>query len=439
MRRIFPDFAYGPGPRNRCWWDDTAEMPAGTTLDGHATCDVVIVGAGFTGVSAALHLARAGASVIVLDAQRIGWGASGRNGGFCCLGGGRASDATLDRRFGKSGRLDWRRTEKRAVALVSELIGEMDLDVDRHSDGETVLAHSQRAAGSFEKAARRIEENYGVTPALELGPNVANAGFGGPFHGALTTPIGFGLNPRKFLAGLVSEAQSSGVRFCEKTAVTKIAGSGVETARGSVRAERVIVATNGYSSEDIPDWMAARYMPAQSNVVVTEPISNGLRAAQGWTTAQLCYDTRSLLHYFRMLPDGRFLFGMRGGLGSSPGFERTAQRRIRRDFRRMFPAWRSVAITHGWSGMVCLSPTMLPVVGPVPAGGGTLVGFAYHGNGVAMGTFVGAILADLALGRTPDLYPDAIRVSPRRFPLGRWRRGLMVPAYALLGLRDALY
>ncbi|MEL6883399.1 MAG: FAD-binding oxidoreductase [Pseudomonadota bacterium] len=438
MKRLFADHAYGPGPRAGCWWDDTCDMPAGEPMDGGASCDVVIVGAGFTGVSAALHLARAGVSVIVLDAQRIGWGASGRNGGFCCLGGGIATDAVLDRRFGRAGRLAWREAEKAAVHCVDDLIGALKLDVDRHSKGETLLAHTARQARGFDIAATRIEENHGVTPDIIDRPDLMVAGFGGPFHRALTTPIGFGLNPRKYLAGLVAAAQAAGVRFCDETPVEAVQTDGVATPRGTVRAGRVIVATNGYSSEDIPGWMAARYLPVQSNVLVTASISPKDRDAQGWTTDQMCYDTRNLLHYFRMLPDGRFLFGMRGGLRSSPAADRGAQRRILRDFRRMFPAWHHIPVTHAWSGMACLAPGLLPCVGPMPGQPTTLVGFAYHGNGVAMGSLTGSILADLVLGKTPAVYPDAMRPTPQRFPLGRWRRALLPPAYALSQLVDAL-
>lgn len=436
MKRIFSDYAYGDGPRDGCWWDETCELSEQPVIKGDTACDVAIIGGGFTGLSAALHLARAGASVVVLDAQRIGWGASGRNGGFCCLGGGKASDAMLDRRFGKDGRLEWRGAERAAVELVDTLIRAHGWDVDRHSNGETLMAHRPRDIAGLEAEAASVAENYGVTGDLISGDALAARGMNGPFHGALTTPIGFGLNPRKYLRGLMDAVLTAGVRVFERNAVIGIDGPRVRTEHSIIKADRIILATNGYSSEDLPDWMAARYMPTQSTVLVTRPLTEDEISAQGWHTDQMAYDTRNLLHYFRLMPDRRFLIGMRGGLRSSPGAEAQARAAVVRDFRSMFPAWAHVDVTHCWSGLVCLARNQLPFVGPVPGHPHLLAGFAYHGNGVAMGSFAGRILADLALGQTPTLYPRAMRAPAARFPLGRLRRAIMPPVYAALHVRD---
>ena len=433
MRRIYPDYAYGPGPREGCWWDETCDLPRFAPLQGEVRAEVAIMGAGFTGLSAAYHLSKAGASVAVIDAHCVGWGASGRNGGFCCLGGGIASDGLLDREFGRDGRLAWRATERAAVDLVEALIESLKIDVDRHSDGETLVAHRARDAEVFPVLAQSIEENYGVTARIEP---PTDAGIGGPFHGALTTPIGFALNPRKFLSGLVRACVDQGVQIFDQSAARQISSSGLCTDAGRIVAERVIVATNGYSSENTPAFMAARYMPTQSTVLVTRPLSKQEQEAQGWARFQMAYDTRNLLHYFRLMPDGRFLFGMRGGLLSGARAEARARAAVLRDFRRMFPAWASVDVRHSWSGLVCLARNRMPYVGPLPDAPGVLAGFAYHGNGVAMGTYAGACLAALAQDKSPALFPNAMKRPPARFPLGTWRRVLMAPIYAGFALTD---
>lgn len=435
MRRIFPDYAYGPGPRDGCWWDRTVAAPDWPVATGEIAAEVAIVGGGFTGVSAALHLAEAGASVALFEAMAPGWGASGRNGGFCCLGGSRTSDAALVSCHGAQEAAAYWQAEHDAVALVAALLERLGIDADRHSRGETQLAHNRRAMDRLRRRA--------ATAGGELieAADLAAQGLGGAFHGALTTPVGFALNPRKYLFGLAAAAQRRGARLYRDTAVVRIGrdGGGHLLAAGAarVRAGAVLIATNGYSSEDLPDWLAGRYMPAQSTVMVTRPLSDAELAAQGWTSDQMAYDTRNLLHYFRLMPDRRFLFGMRGGLMSAPWVERRIRARTRRDFDRMFPAWAGVEAAGFWSGMVCLARNLVPHVGPVPGRPGMFAGLAYHGNGVAMGSYCGRLLADLALGGRTDLrYPAPMRAPMARFALGRARRLAMVPVYALLALGD---
>ncbi|WP_425083621.1 NAD(P)/FAD-dependent oxidoreductase [Ruegeria profundi] len=432
MKRIFPDYTYGDGPRQGCWWDETIAAPDWPEQQGDLQVDVAVIGGGFTGASAALHLADAAVSVAVCEAETPGWGASGRNGGFCCLGGSKLSYKAMCRRYGEVAAQAYSEAESDAVQLVESLLDRYGIDVDRHSKGETQLAHSHRA---MEALRRNADENGILHEAADL----FGLGLNGPFHGGYTTPVGFGLNPRKYLFGLTQAARAQGAVFFQNSPVLSIektaSGFAVQTPKGQIRADKVLVCTNGYSSEDIPSWMSARYMPAQSTVLVTRPLTQVEKAAQGWTSDQMSYDTRNLLHYFRVMPDGRFLFGMRGGLQSSPKAEAAIRMQVQRDFKRMFPAWSEVDVTHIWSGMVCMSRDLVPFVGPVPGQAGMFAGFAYHGNGVAMGTYSGRALARLALGQTSGL-PNVMSETARRFPLGRWRRALMPPAYAAMGLAD---
>jgi glycine/D-amino acid oxidase-like deaminating enzyme len=379
--------------------------------------------------------------VAVLEAQDFGWGASGRNGGFCCLGGAKISDAAFDARFGKQERLAYRGAEKAAVALVEDLIARHGIDVDRHSHGETQLAHRVRDMEDLRRGAAAVEENWGVSPRILEASELAEEGLGrGLFHGALTIPLGFGLNPRKYLAGLVRAAGAAGAQLFARSPVLEwsrdAGGHRLVSSGGTVKAGQVIVATNGYSSENLPEWLAGRYMPAQSTVIVTRPLTDAELHAQHWTSPQMCYDTRNLLHYFRLMPDGRFLFEMRGGVLSGRHAEATARRRTRQHFERMFPSWAQVETAHGWSGMVALARARLPFAGRVPDSPGVWAALCYHGNGVSMGSYAGRMVADLLSGAEAERYPAIMQRPLERFPLGRLRRALMPPLYAGLWLQD---
>ena len=441
MRRIYPDFAYGDGPLRGCWWSQTAQTPDRPDLRGAHRCDVAIIGCGYTGISAALHLAQAGVDATVLDARYVGFGASGRNGGFCCLGGGMLEDAALDKQAGVAGRKDWRQAERDAIGLVEGILKRHDIDVDRHSEGETQLAHRPRDFETLQRDVAKYAENYGLEARLTPRADLAAAGQSADFHGAITIPIGFGLNPRKYITGLAAAAEQAGARIFHDTPVEAInrgaAGFTLRTPQGQITADRVIVATNGYSSEDLPEWLAGRYMPTQSSIIVSRPLTDQELEDQGWTSRQACYDTRHLLHYFRLMPDNRMLFGVRGGLMASEGSEARALKRARADFDRMFPAWRQVETPYGWSGLVCIARNRMPFVGEIPDQPGMFAGLCYHGNGVAMASYSGALLADLVQGKDPrQCYPEVMQRPLAKFELGRFRRAVMPFAYAGFALSD---
>ncbi|SHL75714.1 Glycine/D-amino acid oxidase [Roseovarius marisflavi] len=435
MSRIYPAYTYGNSPRERCFWAETVPVPEFSQARDKITCDVAIIGAGFTGLSAALRLAQTGEDVCVFEAETPGWGASGRNGGFCCLGGSAASDGMLRKLYGEEARREYRRSEAEAARFAQTLIKEHDIAADAHSNGETLLAHTPKAAEGFAARAKQIEADYGVTPSLISGSDLAQSGMKGPFYAALTTPIGIALNPLKYALGLANAATRAGARIYGHSPVTKIGqvnGFRLSTPKAQVTAKRLIVATNGYSSDDLPDWMRSRYLPTQSNVIVTRPLGNDEIAAQGWSSHQMCYDDRFFLHYFRLMPDKRMLFGMRGGLFSSARFDQRMHRTIRRHFETMFPAWSHVESPHSWNGLLSLAPDLTPYAGPIADMPGAFTALSFHGNGVAMGTYAGALLADLVQGKAPEhLYPKIMQAAPRRWPLGRLRRAMLWPPYAL--------
>ncbi|NIZ10393.1 FAD-dependent oxidoreductase [Pseudooceanicola sp. HF7] len=436
-RRIYGDFAYTRGPIEHCYWAEAVPEAAlaHAPVQGRAACRVAVVGGGYTGLNAALALAEAGQDVMLLDAEFPGFGASGRNGGFCCLGSHRASDARL-RRFGPDGPSEVRQAEAAAIAHVEALIGRFGIDVDRHSEGEVVLAHSPRAMEALRRHADEFTRDFGAEARIIERADLAAEGLYSPgWYGGLHTPLGFALHPRKYLAGLVAAAHGAGARIHGASPVLSLSQEGgkqvLVTPSARIEADRVIVATNGYTAETLLPWLRGRFLPAQSSVLTTRRMTEDELKAQNYTSRQMAYEDRKLLHYFHLTPDGRMVFGQRGALLSSAANEAKVAATVRADFEAAFPAWRHVESPHHWSGMVCLTASLTPFCGPVPGMEGVFAGFGYHGNGVAMGSYTGAILADLALGRAPQaLLPKAFAAPPPRFPFAPLRRGYLMAEYA---------
>ncbi len=447
LKRIYEPAAYAAGSLDGCWWPETtAEAPDHPALEGEVTTEFAVIGAGYAGLNAALALAEAGARTVVIDEQAPGWGASGRNGGFCCLGGAKAGGETIARRHGTLELSRHRATEKAAIAHVEALTRRFGIDIDRHSRGELQIAHSARAFKGMQGDLQTLRAAYGVEVELigaeeMAGRGLQLSGLSGPMHGALWVDLGFALNPRKYALGLARAATAAGVRIHAGTPALSITPEGqdyrITTPKGTLRTRHILLTTNGYSSENLPRWMASRYLPMQSSVIVTRPLTEAEIAAQGWSSDLMAYDSRHLLHYFRLMPDRRMLFGMRGALRWTPEGHAAIRAGLRAHFDAMFPAWRGVETPHFWSGLVAMSRNLTPYVGPLGDWPRAHAAFAWHGNGVAMGSYAGAQLAARALGR-PTTLPHFYAMPPRRFELGPARRAMLAAALVGYRLADAL-
>ena len=434
-RRIYEDYAYGDAARAECIWP----RPQGDwpSLAEDAQTEVAIVGGGYTGLSAALHLAQARVQVTLLEAKTPGWGASGRNGGFCSVGGDKRGLNAIRKRFGADAALAYFNAQRAAIDLVAQLLVTHDIDADTHSDGELKLAHHPRMLADL-RADQSEWAQYGVDADLIGRSELINRGMNGAFHGGLHVRVGFALNPGKYASGLANAARHAGVDVLGNSPVKKIAQANakyvLDTPNGQLTADKIILATNGYSTDGVPDWITGRYLPVQSNILMTRPLSDAEITAQGWTTDLMAYDSRNLLHYFRLLPDRRFLFGARGNISASVQGQAAMRARLSRELGALFPAWANVDTPHFWSGLISLSRDLLPYAGPIGDWENAWAGLNYHGNGVAMATWVGARLADMALGQTSEL-PVHTRTLPR-FPFPKLRRTYLHGAFLRYRLKD---
>ena len=419
------------------YWEASAPplAAAAAPLEGDRRCEVAIIGGGYTGLSAALQLARAYAiDCAVLEAGPIGWGASGRNGGFCVLGSSKRSLGELARRHGPAEARRFHELQRAAIALVEDLARDEAIALEATGRGELLVAHRPARLAALHRQARETEaitgERWRVLSGVELGERHVQMR---EAAGALVIPHGFGLHPLRYVRGLATAAVRHGAVLHGHTEVLRIdrepAGFRLHAARGSLRARRLLLATNGFTREGLHKSLDGRLLPALSTILVTRPLSAAERAAQGWREPWLIADTRTLLFYLRLLRDGRLLFGARGGTDASPAAFAARVGWMRRRLAGRFPAWAAVEVEHAWWGLVGLAYDRVPHLGALDDDRALWFAGAYHGGGVAMGTALGcAAAARLAGAPDPLPLPSFVGGAPPRFPL---------PSLRLLGLRAA--
>ncbi len=447
MSRLYHDALYDRQAPVGSYWEASAPPLGRPTpaLVGDAACDVAVIGAGYTGLTAALSLAESeSCDVAVLEAGEPGWGASGRNGGFCCLGGAKLGYGAMVQRYGLEETRRFFQVQLEAIDLVGEFCRSRGIDADFTGDGEIILAHKPSRLTDMQGEQQELKELFGFYCPILSPDDLAERGLAGnDFHGGILLPAGLGLHPLKYLRGLARTAIDAGVRVHGRSPVTALERDGggfvLVTPRGRLSARKVIVATNGYTEESRIPGLAGRLLPVLSNILVTRPLSAAEQAAQGWHATTMCADSRSLLHYFRLLPDGRFLFGGRGGIFGSPAAAERGERRLRRAFDHHFPAWRDVETAFFWRGLVCLTQPLVPFVGRLSDNEDIFAAVAYHGNGVSFTAYAGRAVAALAAGRQGSAaLPAVLRAPLPRFPLAFLRKLYLAGAYGVYSLKDAL-
>jgi glycine/D-amino acid oxidase-like deaminating enzyme len=444
MHLVHPDALHFENPVASYWTESAnpLDLPL-VPLSANIRCDLAIIGGGFTGLSAAIELAERGVDVCLLEAGAIGWGASGRNGGFACIGSHKLSYAAMIKTFGLDATKAFYRTMKESVDLVADNATRHAIDIWKHGTGDVTLAHLPNRLGEFKEEQAFMRATFGEEHEVLSYGALVERGLAGPeFYGGLLGKIGFGIHPLNYARGLAGAAHKAGARLFSNSRVTRWEeGDGVHqlyTEQGKVTARRVLVATNGYTPESVSKRHKGRILPALSNIIVTRPLSETELNAQGWTSSTMAYDSRNLLHYFRLLPNNRFLFGGRGGTDSSTGAADGYRKLLAATFNRLFPAWSDIEITHFWRGFVCLSYDLVPYVGPLDERKSVWTALAYHGNGVAMASWCGRAAARMMLDeKARHDVPAVIKRRLARFPLPVFRPLYLKGAYLWFGWKDS--
>ena len=450
MQHIYDESAFDTTVPVGSYWEESGGEPvlcSDLAAEHTVTCDVAIIGAGYTGLSAAYHMVRDhGAQVRVLEAGTVGWGASGRNGGFVSDGGSKLAPDALAKRYGLAETkrfLDWQHS---TVELVSEILETEKIDADKTGRVLIGMAHKANRAVGLRNYADYANKTFGTHHRYLDKDQCAEHGIKGPqVFGGLLTPGYFGVHPMKYVRGLARAAIKYGAILHDQAPVEgwrKDDGWHVlSTPKGEVRARKVIIATNGYTAEDTHPGLAGRTLPALSNILVTRPLTQNELNAQGWTTTDICYDTRNLLHYIRLLPDGRFLFGGRGGCDASPAGKARMRAYMERTFKQMLPAWSDVEFTHFWNGFVSMSYDLVAHISNPQDDDTVWSALGWQGSGIAAGTGAGKLLARLVTGEATAQaeVPLVIRSQPPKFPFPFLRTTYLRAAYSLYRIKDEYF
>ena len=399
------------------------------------SADVCVVGGGFTGVSVALNLAERGYQVVLLEAQRIGWGASGRNGGQICGGiaGGMSRVASA---LGKEEARRIFAMAEEGKAIIRERVARHGIDCDLKW-GYLDAAIKPRHLEGMAQMAERWQRDYGYEGHTLLESPAALAPYIGTeaYLGGLFDRGAGHLHPLNYCLGLAEAAEAAGVQLFEASAATAIregAKPGVETAAGSVSADSVVLCGNAYLGDLVPK-IRAKIMPMGNYIGATEPL--GEERARALIPADAAVsDWKFILNYYRLSADHRLLWGGLASYSTLP--PPNLKQGLRRQMLEVFPDLKETAFDYVWGGLVGITMERTPHFGRL----GDKLYFAqgYSGSGVAMSGLAGRIIAEAVAGQAERLDLFA-RLPHTTFPGGRLlRMPTLVLAMAWYRLRDTL-
>lgn len=382
-------------------------------LHGTERADVCVIGGGYTGLSAALNLAEAGLDVVLLEAERIGFGASGRNGGL--IGSGQRKDALeMEGQFGlERSRQFWQFAED-AKQEIRDRVEKHGIDCDLQY-GQLEGTHKKRYVGYAAEYAAALAERYDYPHARALSRDEVRAMVAtNDFLEGLYDAKAMTIHPLNFSLGLARAAREAGVRIFERSRVTGYTRSDpalVSTASGSVEAKFIVLGCNGYLGKLEPR-VAGKIMPINNFLIATEPL--GTERANALISGRFgVHDTRFVVNFFRLSADGRLLFG--GGENYRQSFPKDIAGFVRPHMLKLFPQLDDVRIDYAWGGTLSVTVKRLPHVGRLEPN--LYFAHGYSGHGISIATMAGKVIAE-AIEGTASRFDLMAGIDARTFPGG---------------------
>lgn len=422
-----------PADRQSYYAATVPPLPEQPQLAGRVRTDVCVVGGGYTGLGAALALAERGFDVVVLEADRIGSGASGRNGGQIHSGQRRDQD-TLERLMGQEAAMALWRMAEEAKRSLHALIERHGIECEL-KPGILIADHKRSYVAHSHAYADKLRRRYGYEQMQPLSGPELNERLGARgYFGGLLDHGGGHLHPLKLVRGMALAALRAGVRLFEHSPATAVREQGrvlVDTLKGTVDAAWLILAGDGMLA-GLNARLDARVMPINNFILATEPL--GERAQSLIANGEAVADSRFVVNYFRLSSDGRLLFG--GGENYGRGFPKDLKAFVRRRMLTVFPQLATARIDYAWGGTLGITATRLPYVRRLRPN--VLTAAGYSGQGVLLAPYFGRILADAVAG-TLEGFDRLADLPVPPFPGGRMLRWpTLVAAMSYFALRDRL-
>ena len=421
-----------PDPLNNSYYAATANAwETQTPLKDEASCDVCVIGGGFTGLSAALACAEKGLSVILLEAETIGFGASGRNGGQL-IPGLRWSMREIDAEFGRERAKAIFNLAWSAVGRVNDRISKHNIDCDQKS-GHLEAAYKPAHFDDMQREAGFLSSQFGwdsidVVQPADMGKHIN----GGDYHGGLYDRKGGHFHPLNYALGLAQEAREAGVAIYENSRALSVAQGQkvtVTISGGQVEAEHVIIATDAWIGDIAPD-LGSYTVPIMNYNIATAPLADADKLLPSDTAVA---DSRFVLNYFRLSTDKRMIFGGGEKYVQTPPTDIGAF--VRKHMAAVFPSLSNTPIDYAWGGAVAVTSNRLPHMGRE---GNVFFAHGFSGHGALITTLAGELMAEAVVG-TMGQFDVFASLPHTRFPGGKWlARPLATLGLLYYAMRDRL-